>query len=94
MCIERNRDILFGRGGEKAAVAVTSATAAAMQLVLPNPTTLAIPATAGLVHCGSSWPFKRRGDPNPADIQAGLRPRECSLADNPIKRETIAMPEQ
>jgi hypothetical protein len=50
MCIERNRDILFGRGGEKLRLTVTSATAAAMQLVLPNPTTLAIPATAGLVH--------------------------------------------
>jgi hypothetical protein len=50
MCIERNREILFGRRGEKLRLTVTSATAAAMQLVLPNPTTLAIPATAGLVH--------------------------------------------
>jgi hypothetical protein len=28
-----------------------------LQLVLPNPTTLAIPATAGLVHCGISGPM-------------------------------------
>ena len=36
MCIERNRDILFGRSGEKLRLGVTSATAAAMQLVLDS----------------------------------------------------------
>jgi hypothetical protein len=30
-------------------------------------------------------------DPDPAGIQAGGRPRECGLADNPIKRETIVI---
>ena len=49
MCIERNREILFwGRAKSRAWRYVRNCSG--MQLVLPNPTTLAIPATAGLVH--------------------------------------------
>ena len=49
MGIERNPDILFwSRAKSRAAPYVRNCSG--MQLVLPNPTTLAIPATAGLVH--------------------------------------------
>jgi hypothetical protein len=50
MCIERNRDILFWCRA-KSRVSRYVRNCGGMQLVLPNPTTLAIPATAGLVHC-------------------------------------------
>ena len=49
MGIERNPDILFwSRAKSRAAPYVRNCSG--MQLILPNPTTLAIPATAGLVH--------------------------------------------
>jgi len=54
MCIERNRDILFWVRA-KSRVSRYVRNCGGMQLVLPNPTTVAIPAAAGLVHCGISW---------------------------------------
>ena len=68
-------------GYAKSCLGDASATGSAMQLVLPNPTTLAIPATAGLVHSqisGSSflsyctrfvdYHSPRQGCSNPAQI--------------------------
>ena len=49
MCIERNRHILFCGWAKKLYLRLVGK-CSGMQLVLPNPTTLAIPATAGLVH--------------------------------------------
>ena len=49
MCIERNRDILFGVRAKSRALRYVP-NCRDMQVVLPNPTTLAIRATAGLVH--------------------------------------------
>jgi hypothetical protein len=62
MCIERNRDILFGvRAKSRASRYVPNCRD--MQLVLPNPTTLAIPARAGLVHVEISASVYRRFSP-------------------------------
>jgi hypothetical protein len=55
MGIERNRDILFWSGRKTCSRGYVG-NCEGMQLVLPNPTTLAIPATVGLVHSQITLP--------------------------------------
>jgi hypothetical protein len=66
MCIERNRDILFWVRA-KSRVSRYVRNCGGMQLVLPNPTTVAIPAAAGLVHlwisCRRNWLLSSKAHP-------------------------------
>jgi hypothetical protein len=70
MCIERNRHILFCGWAKKLYLRLVGK-CSGMQLVLPNPTTLAIPATAGLVHFVLSLLWRRQHDLAPPPRSPG-----------------------
>jgi hypothetical protein len=83
MCIERNQDILFGVG-QKSCTWRYVDNCSGMQLVLPNPTTLAIPATAGLVHCFLTLVISGLGETCGRAFAHRFRP-DCRNSNHPLR---------